>query len=62
MIFPRTDPSIFTSIEPVLLDKSNETSWVFPVLQSTSHFLSQSTVSCRSDAWAHLKQGVVSST
>ena len=26
----RTGPSIFTSITPVLLDQSNETSWVFP--------------------------------
>ena len=46
----RTDPSIFTSIEPLLLDRSNETSWVFPALKSTSHFLPQSTVSCRSDS------------
>ena len=37
----RTDPSISTSIEPVLLDWSNETSWVFPALKSTSHFLPQ---------------------
>ena len=29
----RTDPSIFTSIEPLLLDLSNETSWVFPALK-----------------------------
>ena len=27
----RTDPSIFSSIAPVFLDQSNETSWVFPV-------------------------------
>ena len=33
----RTDPSIFTSIAPVLLDRSGE-------------FLPQSTVSCRSDS------------
>ena len=65
----RTDPSIFTSIEPLLLDWSNKTSWVFPALKSTSHFLPQSTVSCRSDssseansccyhrsdAWSHLE-------
>ena len=65
----RTNPSIFTSIAPVLLDRSNETSWVFPALKSTSHFLPQSTVSrrsdsssednsscChRSDAWSHLE-------
>ena len=38
--FPsRTDPSIFTSIAPVLLDYSNKTTWVFPALKSTSHFL-----------------------
>ena len=27
---------IFTLIEPVLLDQSNKTSWVFPALKSTS--------------------------
>ena len=27
--FSRTGPSIFTSIAPVLLDRSNETSWAF---------------------------------
>ena len=37
----RTDPSIFNPIEPVLLDRSNETSWVFPALKSKSHFLPQ---------------------
>ena len=60
------DLSIFTPIEPLLLDPSNETSWVFPALKSTSHFLPKSTVSCsdsssetnsscyhRSDAWSH---------
>ena len=48
--FPsRTDPSIFTSIAPVLLDQSNKTSSVFPALKSTSHFLAQSIVSLRSD-------------
>ena len=45
----RADSSIFTSIEPFLLDWSNENSRVFPVLKSTSHFLPQSTVSCKSD-------------
>ena len=44
----RTDSSIFTSVAAVLLDWSNETIWVFPALISTSHFLPQSTVSCRS--------------
>ena len=38
----RTDPSIFTSIAPVLLDWSNESSWVFVALKSISHFLPQS--------------------
>ena len=65
----KTDPFIFTSIAPVLLDWSNETSWVFPTLKSTSNFLPQSAVSrrsdssseansscChRSDAWSHLE-------
>ena len=46
----RNDPSIFTSIAPVLLDQSNETSWIFPALRSRSHFLHQSTVSRISDA------------
>ena len=51
---PRTEPSIFTSIEPLLLDRSNKTSWVFPALKSTSHFLPQSTVSHRSDSSSEL--------
>ena len=38
----RTSPSIFTSIT------SNKTSWLFPALKPTSHFLLKSTVSCRS--------------
>ena len=46
----RTNPSIFTSIAPVFLDQSNENSWDFPALISTSHFLPKSTVSCRSDS------------
>ena len=33
-----------------VLRLSNETSWVFPVLKSISHFLPQSTVPYRSDA------------
>ena len=37
----RTDTSIFTSIEPVLLDQSNETSGIFPALKSTSYYLPQ---------------------
>ena len=44
----RTDRSLFTSIAPVLLNWSNETRCVFPVLKLTSHFTSQSTVSHRS--------------
>ena len=39
----RTDPPIFTSIPPVLLDQSNGTSWGFSALKSASHFLLQST-------------------
>ena len=34
----RTDPFIFTSIEPLLLDRSNKTSQVLPALKLTSHF------------------------
>ena len=41
---------IFKSIAPVLLGQSNETNSVFPGLKSTSHFLLQSTVPCRSDS------------
>ena len=73
--FSRTEPFIFTLIAPVLLEQSNKTSWFFPALKSTSHFLPQSTVShrsasssetnsscChRSDVWSHLEQRVVSS-
>ena len=47
--FWRADPSIFISIAPVLLDGSHETTWVFSGLKS-NHFLSHSTVSCRSDS------------
>ena len=63
-----TEPSIFTSIAPELLDQSNKTKWVFISLKSTSHFLpkppmSHRSVSCskansscchRSDAWSNL--------
>ena len=41
----RIDPSILKAIAPVLLDQSNETSWVFPALISPDHFLPQSSVS-----------------
>ena len=37
----RPDPSIFTSIAPVLLDGSNKTIWILPTLKSKSHFLPQ---------------------
>ena len=53
--FSRTDPSFFTSISPVLLDRLNKTSWVFPVLNSTSHFVCQTTVSSRSDSSSGVK-------
>ena len=46
----RIDPSIFTSIVPVLLDQSDETSYVLPALKSASHFLPQFIVSRRSDS------------
>ena len=50
LFFSKTDPSIFTSIAPVLLDRSNETSYVFTALKSTSYFLPQPTVPHRSDS------------
>ena len=72
----RTGTSIFNSTAPVLLVRSNETNTVFPALKSTSHFLSQSTVSHRSDSssvasctycqkadkWLPLESRVVSSS
>ena len=48
--YSTTGPSNFPSMSPVLWNYSNKTSWVFPALKSTSHFLAQSTVSCRSDS------------
>ena len=64
----RTDPSIFTSIAPVLLDWLKEPSWVFPELKLTSYFhkytlshrsdlSSEANFSCchKSDAWSHLE-------
>ena len=60
----RTGLSIFPSIVPVLLDRSNETNWDFQALKSTSHFLpcrsdssSEANSSCchRWDAWSHLE-------
>ena len=67
--FLKNRSTYFTSITPLLLDQSNETSWVFPASKSTNHFLPQSTVfyrsdsglevndSCchKSDAWSHLE-------
>ena len=50
----RTDPFI---LAPVLLDWSNETSWDFLTLKSTSHFLPQSTVSRRSDSRSEASSG-----
>ena len=44
----RKDPSSFKTI--VFLDRSNETSVVFPALKPTSHFLPQSTAFRRSDS------------
>ena len=43
----RADPSIFTSVAPVLLEQSNSTSWVFPALKSTSHLLPSKFVNSR---------------
>ena len=53
----KTDPFIFTSIAPVLFDRSNETSSVFPAFKSTSRFLHQSTVSRRSDSSSEANSG-----
>ena len=72
--FRRERQCIFPSIAPVLLDWSNGTSSVFQALKSTSHFLPNSTVSCRSDSssesistcchrsdtWSHLELRVAS--
>lgn len=71
----RTHQSIFKSIASSLFEQSIETNWVFPVWKSTSHFLSQSTLSHRSgskseinsscchklEAHSHLAQRIVSS-
>ena len=46
----KTNLSIFSSIAGKLIDQSNKTSWFFLALKSTSLFLSQSIVSCRSDS------------
>ena len=42
------EPSIFTSIVPELLDRSNKTKLVFLSLKSTSHFLPKHPMSHRS--------------
>ena len=43
----RTDPSIFTLIAPVLLDQSNETSWVVVTDQMPDHNTSESNIISR---------------
>ena len=48
----RTDPSIFTWIAPVLLDWLNETSWVFPALQSIVPRRSDSSSEANSSWWS----------
>ena len=48
--FLKNRPICFHINSTSVLDWSNETSWVFPALKSTSHFLVHSTVSCRSDS------------
>ena len=53
----RTDPSILALIALVLLDRSSKTSWTFPALKSTSHFLPQFTVSRRSDSSSEANSG-----
>ena len=45
----RTDPSIYTSMAPVLLDWSSKNSWVFLAVKSTDHFVSQSTLIRKSE-------------
>ena len=49
-IFLKNRPIGFPIIAPVLSHWSNETSWLFPALKPTYHFLPQSRVSCRSDS------------
>ena len=76
LLFLKTRPIHFhINITSVIIDWSNKTSWLFPALKSTSHFLPQSTVSCRSNsnsganssscyrsnAWLYLEWRVVSS-
>ena len=43
-------PYIFTLTAPELFEQSNETSGILPILKSTSHFLHQSKLSCKSDS------------
>ena len=43
----------------MLLDLSNETSWIFPALKSTSHFLPQPSVLRRSDSSSEANQGLI---
>ena len=44
-------------MEPVLLDWSNETSCIFQAMKSASYFMTQSTVSCRSDSTSEVNSG-----
>ena len=50
LFHPRNRHIPFQINSTSVLDRSNETSQVFPVLKSTSCFLPQSTLSCRSDS------------
>ena len=59
IFFSRTDPSLLTSIAPLLLDWSNETSWIFSALKSTSHFLPQSTDTEERGDWLKVTNNIV---
>ena len=68
LFFIKNRPIHFHINSTSVFSQSNETKWVYPALESTSHFLPQCTVSCRwdssseansscchrSDAWLHL--------
>lgn len=43
-------PPIFISVAPELPERSNKTNQVFPAMKSTSPFLPQSAVSCKSES------------
>ena len=55
----RTDPFTLTSIAPELLDRSSKTSKVFLALKTTSHFLLQFIVPCRSDSDSEANSRIV---